>query len=536
MLGWWTEEVLSNFYSIPVHRCPEDPDGAAATLIKLIHDLKPKFVVALGDIPWLSYLAMEPVQDAVKRSRSCLCLYFPVDGVLPNQLIPAQWAEILRFIHVPITMTEFGLSAVRRMGTKAVCIPHGCDTELFKPPMSKEISKRKLGYENKFVVLTDARNHRRKLLPRLLDIAQLLRSSEQQIVFHLHTNVASEEDQDVYVYDLRADIRHLGLKPNIKLPDKGLPLPVDKLAELYAAADVHLLTSYGEGFGLPTLQAASAGVVPVACLHSANTELVGSHGFAIPSEGSIQDEFGIVRHFIDRKKAAAAIRTLSTDKMLLNQLSLAAREFALRYSWDRVALQWDDLFQNPRKLNPTFPEGATVEFGTAIDRREELATNRLTGHLGSILPVPHLGIPATVSRNNPDLIITPCKLGKDLARLKDVFPGLSISSFDKIETARLGERLEKAILVIDPNHLLHPHIDVACALIGASYVGYSSIWPPISGCNLFLKARALLTDITLSERRLRAAKRIISERDKRIEPVASLLSVIPRFHEYFCET
>jgi glycosyltransferase involved in cell wall biosynthesis len=193
MLGWWTEHVLSSFHSMPVHRCPEDPDGAATTLIRHICDLRPQFVVALGDIPWLSYLATEPVQDAVRRSGTCVCLYFPIDGVLPNQLIPAQWAEILRFVHIPITMSKFALSAVSRMGIKAVCIPHGCDTEVFKPPVSKQASKRKLGHEEKFVVLTDARNHQRKLLPRLVETAQLLRSSEQQVVFHLHTNVVPED-------------------------------------------------------------------------------------------------------------------------------------------------------------------------------------------------------------------------------------------------------------------------------------------------------------------------------------------------------
>jgi glycosyltransferase involved in cell wall biosynthesis len=515
MLGWWTENALSGFHGIPVHRCPEDPDGATKTLIRHIGDLRPQFVIALGDVPWLSYLATGPVQEAVRRSGTCVCLYFPIDGVLPNQLIPAQWAEILRFVHIPITMSKFGLSAVSRMGIKAVCIPHGCDTEVFKPPRSKQASKRRFGYQNKFVVLTDARNHRRKLLPRLLDIAHLLRSCQQQIVFHLHTNVVPEEDRDVYDYNLRADIRHLGLERNITLPSKPIPWPANELAEIYAAADVHLLTSYGEGFGLPTLQAASAGVVPLACLHSANTELVGQHGFAIASEASTQDEFGIVRHFIDRRNAAAAIGRLATNKDLLDELSAAARKFAFEYTWDRMALRWDALLQNSKPTHLPLCRQASVKFATpSVERKDEAV--RPTGHSGSILPIPRLGIPARVGRNDSNLIIAPRKLTKRLAHLEEIFPGLSISSSEKIAAARLSESLHRALLVVDPNHLLHPDIDLACALAGVSFVGRSSIWPPIGGRNLYLKARALLTDITLAETRLQAAKRKFSEREKRI--------------------
>src|SRR6266536_5601351 len=74
-------------------------------------------------------------------------------------------------------------------------------------------------------------------------------------------------------------------------------LDEEQLAAIYQAADVHLLTSWGEGFGLPTLQAASAGVVPIAVDYTASRELVGRHGFAVSAESSVLDEFGLVRAF-----------------------------------------------------------------------------------------------------------------------------------------------------------------------------------------------------------------------------------------------
>ena len=38
------------------------------------------------------------------------------------------------------------------------------------PPVDRAAAKRRLGYEDRFVVLSDARNQPRKLLPRLLEI------------------------------------------------------------------------------------------------------------------------------------------------------------------------------------------------------------------------------------------------------------------------------------------------------------------------------------------------------------------------------
>src|SRR5205823_2183921 len=121
-------------------------------------------------------------------------------------------------------------------------------------------------------------------------------------------------------------------------------LSIEDLAALYSAADVHLLTSFGEGFGLPTLQAASCGVVPVAPANSASSELVGGHGFAISCDSSSTDEFGLVRHFIDRQEAAGALQELYENPDLLAARAAAARCFALAYDWDTIARRWDGLF------------------------------------------------------------------------------------------------------------------------------------------------------------------------------------------------
>jgi len=126
---------------------------------------------------------------------------------------------------------------------------------------------------------------------------------------------------------------------------RGAGLAAEELASYYRAADVHLLASTGEGFGLPTLQAAAAGAVPIAVAHTANPELLAGHGCAIPAEDWIDNEFGIRRALIDVDAAAAAIRRLSRDPATLAARSARARDFALAYDWDAVVDRWEELLE-----------------------------------------------------------------------------------------------------------------------------------------------------------------------------------------------
>jgi hypothetical protein len=68
---------------------------------------------------------------------------------------------------------------------------------------------------------------------------------------------------------------------------------------LYQAADVHLLVSGGEGFGLSMLQAEVTAVMPFAPNYSANSELIADHGELIKVQTFMRDRFGIRRAIVD---------------------------------------------------------------------------------------------------------------------------------------------------------------------------------------------------------------------------------------------
>ena len=327
-----------------------DALGADALYSFLVRH-RPNLVVSLADVWWLPYMSSPHVRRQMELIDAAWALYFPIDGTRADGSLPPSWVELLREVDYPIAMTRFGQDVARDAGILADYIPHGVDTAVFAPPASREDHKAVLGLDGRFVVLSDSRNQPRKMLHRLLEIFARVVQTEPNATLHLHTDPDDEFSHSaIYSYDIRGDIAYLGLSDHVRFSPgfvmrRGAGLTTAELASYYRAADVHLLASTGEGFGLPTLQAAAAGAVPIAVAHTANPELLADHGCAIPAEDWIDNEFGIRRALIDVDAAALAIRRLCRDPESLAARSVRARDFALGYDWDAVVDRWDELLE-----------------------------------------------------------------------------------------------------------------------------------------------------------------------------------------------
>lgn len=523
ILGWWSSGTRPDL-GLEVKPCPVSPAGATATIAAAVAEFKPQYLITHGDIPWLSYVAGDEVQKVLAVNATRWCLYYPVDGTLPDGSLPKEWSGILACADLRVTMSEFAVAASGRSGIDATFIPHGCDTALFRPPPCKDDAKRRFGYQDRFVVLSDARNHRRKLIPRALDIIRRLRIPADRLVFHLHTGARGQEDAESYRYDVRADLELLGLSSARGVYDDtgDGDLSLGDLASLYAAADVHLLTSFGEGFGLPTLQAASSGVVPIVAANSASIELVGQHGFAVPCDSWTTDEFGLVRGFIDRRRAALVVQSLYENADLLDARAAAARRYALGFSWDRVAAQWDTLLRTDQQKamvpRPRTSERIPKVFSDRRDPHGRVRSRarglRPTGHDPSVLPIPRLAVPTRLKppcddssmSSRPSVLVEKSWL-PGLRRLERLFPGTRVVPIPEPSSRTDGALLELiggATLVVDPRGRI-PRLDLLCALDGVSFLGRSPLWMPVPGQSLVLRARHLLTDHPRAEERATVA-------------------------------
>lgn len=557
ILGWQAYGALSYWEGIPVRPVRHDQFGSDVLLGYLLR-FRPDFLITLADVWWMSFLADPAVQRYFDQSGTRWVHYYPLDGADPDGKLPASWIKVLQAADVPVAMSRFGVEVSRASGIDCAYIPHGCEVGLFAPPADREAAKAQLGYQGSFVLLTDARNQPRKLIPRLLDIAAIFTQGKPDVVVHLHTDPEDDAaSSDLYRYRVRQDVEALGLGDRVRFTSgfrmrASGGIPIEELAAIYAAADAHLLCSWGEGFGLPSLQAASAGVVPLAVAYSASQELVEGHGYAIPAESAVLDEFGLVRCLLSREAAAEALEEIYGNRALLAERSRRCREFALGYAWNTVVDQWEEVLRRaPPRRKPvrtrffswtagdekppvadlpvpvatamqeafaTLPDGVRMSVGLAERRYGEVTAEIVRSAFveGDELSLPvrlppfFAGAPRARIGN---VLISPPELPLAVL-LQRVFPGIvpavprpggDPQSTEVLPLERLLPALLHAILVVDYSGTGAPRLDVACAALGIPYVGPSLLWPEIGPPAPFHQVRRLLTDQGLSEWRRQIA-------------------------------
>jgi glycosyltransferase involved in cell wall biosynthesis len=349
ILGWQTLET-HDWNGCKVY--PASGALGSRSLFPFLVRHRPEVVIALGDVWWLPYFSAPHVRRQMELADTPWALYFPIDGDTAEGRLPASWVDLLRDVDLPIAMSQYGQGIVKRCGVSCEYIPHGVDLDVFCPPPDREEAKARIGYGGKFVVLSDSRNQPRKMLPRLLDIFAKFAANRPDALLHLHTDPNDEFSKTgIYSYDILADLCHLGIESKVRFTPgmkmkRGGGVALGELATYYQAADVHLLASSGEGFGLPTLQASAAGAVPMAGAYSASEELVRGHGAGINIAEWSENEFGIRRALIDVDDAVRKLAVFYDNPGLLRERSARSRQFSISYGWPKIVDQWDALLRS----------------------------------------------------------------------------------------------------------------------------------------------------------------------------------------------
>ncbi len=211
---------------------------------------------------------------------------------------------------------------------KVTVIPPGLDLKLFQPA-NRAAAKTSLGVAGKHVLLFVGRMDRIKGVETLLQAtAELLKSDPR---FELRLLIVGG-DRQIRVMDdasrellrLRTLVANLGLKDAVKFvgPKEQLELPL-----YYSAADVCVVPSYAESFGMVAVEAMACGTPVVAAQVGGlqSTVVDGETGFLIPGH--------------DPALFAARIRELIHSEELRRRFGQAGIERAQRYRWSSVARQ-----------------------------------------------------------------------------------------------------------------------------------------------------------------------------------------------------
>jgi len=199
--------------------------------------------------------------------------WFPSDG---GSGMPAGCERILQKIDCPIAMSKFGQKQVKDYYDLNVkYIPHGIDKKRFyKLPDDERFElRKKWGFEDKFVIGVVARNQPRKALDRTIKVMKLISEKIPSAVLFLHLDPNDPAQQMFRIGDL---IIKYNLENRVVFSGMSAHqgIPWGRMNEIYNVMDVFLLTTTGEGFGIPIIEAMSCEVPILATDYTTTPELV----------------------------------------------------------------------------------------------------------------------------------------------------------------------------------------------------------------------------------------------------------------------
>jgi glycosyltransferase involved in cell wall biosynthesis len=274
------------------HGHPIMPEG----LMRYSVDAAPENIRAwLGDAPGFGVTLFDlwPLTGIQGFRDLNLACWVPVD----HDPVPPLVAQFLKEGgHHAIAMSRFGQKRLADAGIppeEITYIPHGIDRSVFVD--KGKGARAQMGIpEDAFLVVTNAANRGRipirKAFGEMADAMQKFMYDRPDVYWMIHTE-PNGHSEGVNLPRLMASIGVDSQRVRYPHPVQFRNgIPQEAIASLYSAADVQLLTSMGEGFGIPAVESQSCGTPVIVSDFSAQPELVGKHGKVVPVQ-RVWDEF-----------------------------------------------------------------------------------------------------------------------------------------------------------------------------------------------------------------------------------------------------
>lgn len=229
--------------------------------------------------------------DAFKELN--LACWVPIDH---KPVPPLVMKFLMDGNHHAIAMSLFGEQELLDAGyprAEITYIPHAIDRTVFKDVGRGGRDAMGIPHDA-FLVVSNAANRGRvpirKAFGSMADAMSRFMADRKDVMWMLHTE-PNGFSEGVNLPRLMA---HLGIDAQrVRYPHPmhwRNGIPDSAIAAMYSASDVQLLTSMGEGFGIPAVEGMSTGTPCIVSDFSAQSELVGVHSHKVPVQRE-WDEF-----------------------------------------------------------------------------------------------------------------------------------------------------------------------------------------------------------------------------------------------------
>jgi glycosyltransferase involved in cell wall biosynthesis len=239
--------------------------------------------------------------------------WYPVD----HDPMPAIVRGKVALAYKRITFSQHGVKMTHDAGLDCYYVPHGIEISIFKPGDKKE-SRGKIGIpDGKYVVGTVAMNKgnpSRKCFTEMMDAFARFHSRHPDSVYLLQTEKGEGIEGMVNLPEL---VRNMGLIEGQDVIfcnqyQNILGYPPEYMADFYNCLDVHLITTRGEGFGIPVLEAQACGIPVITGGWTACKELAWAGQVLDPVEDADREYSGLAS-FTFRPRVASIDAALEEE-------------------------------------------------------------------------------------------------------------------------------------------------------------------------------------------------------------------------------
>ena len=347
-------------------------------LMPRIKEIRPDIFGVLLDTfmlyPWSLNLDYAPAKTI---------FYFPSDG---GGGLPLRCENILKKFTNPVAMSKFAQRQLKELyNINSEYIPHAIDSSNYFPlPEQEKLQlKTNWGLQDKFVVGCVYRNQGRKMPDRMLKAFSIFAKNHQDVIFLLHT----DPYDNAAVFDTIEFANRFGIQNRILFTGMKFFKGFDykKMNEVYNLMDIFFMSTSGEGFGVPIIEAMSCRV-PVVCTDYTTTpelliedgvcgipvglvgteevsmanwmeERYGKESFELKKydelvmNGTLTGNWNVERGLMDVNKGVEALEKLYQDKQLRKDMGIIGRDKVLRfYDWNVVIPQWIKLINKIQEV------------------------------------------------------------------------------------------------------------------------------------------------------------------------------------------
>ena len=319
--GWGFGNLPHKF---PFHIYPINKGSKteAREVLISIKNWQADIVLAIGDI--FNFLYLPKVAEKLAHKPKFFG-YITVDG----EPLSYKWLDTFQLFSKTLVWSEYGKKQIKVLDSQIepeVVYP-GVDHQVFRP-------LKKVG-DNIFKILNVSQNTDRKNIPATLKaFAEFSRNKDNTLLALVC------DSKDPNGYDLREIIFNLKIENKVRIIESNARNSIgdDDLNRVYNQADVSILSSAGEGFGLSLAESFATNTVPIATDFTSMTELLADgRGILVKPGSYVYGARNLVRAIISHKGLVDSLETAYQRIMGnigLNSYIRKGREFVKNLTWD----------------------------------------------------------------------------------------------------------------------------------------------------------------------------------------------------------